>query len=217
MKLQDLKDGMVLKLRGNGKRVYVFGRMYNIMEDNKLELIRDGFYNEDLTNKVTRICDIVKVSYDEKTLWERKERKFVGYKEAKESGRKVRFDAKEDGLYGNMETLVGYTRDFGVLEKMFTENLWEIDPNDAEYVEKKESEYLDLDRVVDLCDLKDGDKILYIDSSGEKINGVVIIKWSFEVQYMPRKRIYAELEDGRKISLSKEAISWLRFYKIKGE
>lgn len=71
MKLSDLKQGMVCELRdGTTFTVVGKGKVHN--DENYMFYISDNYEN-DLSHKRNKQIDIMKVSYGDKVVWERKE------------------------------------------------------------------------------------------------------------------------------------------------
>ena len=68
----DIKDGMILTYRNGCKRIVIDKKFYSYPEI-KISGNSLNNYNDDLTLKNTRCEDIMKVSYDGKVIWERKE------------------------------------------------------------------------------------------------------------------------------------------------
>lgn len=75
MKKSDLKDGMIVELR-NGKRRLVWAKvLYNVNDTGSKLYIANSLdgYDEALLNKYNRDLDIMEVTYDNKSLWEREQ------------------------------------------------------------------------------------------------------------------------------------------------
>ena len=76
----DLKDGMVVTYRKGDNRIVVNGKLYNYDNcDTKLYYCDtlENWRSSDLTNVFGKNFDIMKVEYDGKVLWERKEKKDI--------------------------------------------------------------------------------------------------------------------------------------------
>ena len=76
MNKSDLKDGMIVKLRNGEKEIVFMNKLYGMYGKN-LNAIDDlNSYNKDLYHTLIehgKNLDIIKVSYDNKILWEREE------------------------------------------------------------------------------------------------------------------------------------------------
>lgn len=72
MKLSDLKQGMICELR-NKDSITILNNGYFLDDDTYFFKTYSNHYKDDLTHKADKMLDIMKVSYGDKVVWERKE------------------------------------------------------------------------------------------------------------------------------------------------
>ena len=73
MRLEDIKDGMLLQVRDGSKYYYIKDRMFRLEDRNKHNHYRiNGFYDDDLKCGYDNNFDIMKIYYMDELLWERK-------------------------------------------------------------------------------------------------------------------------------------------------
>ena len=106
MKLEDIKDGMLLQVRDGTKYYYIKDRMFRLEDRNKHNYYRvNGFYDADLKCVYDNNFDIMKIYYMDELLWERKTdwskvpfgTKVIvwsGDKRSKQTGRFLHYDEK---------------------------------------------------------------------------------------------------------------------------
>ena len=106
MKLEDIKDGMLLQVRDGSKYYYIKERMFHLEDRNKHNYYRvNGFYDTDLKCAYDNNFDIMKIYYMDELLWERKTDwskvpfgakviAWSGDKRSKQAGRFLHYDEK---------------------------------------------------------------------------------------------------------------------------
>ena len=73
MKLEDIKDGMLLQVRDGTKYYYIKDRMFRLEDRNKHNYYRvNGFYDADLKCVYDNNFDIMKIYYMDQLLCARK-------------------------------------------------------------------------------------------------------------------------------------------------